>query len=47
MKSSILVIHVNLRDRVNSDSGIMKMARYAETSIQSRCLSYLLVLESP
>ena len=39
MNSSILVIHVNLRDRVNSDSGIMKMARYAETSTQSRSLS--------
>ena len=36
MNSSILVIHVN---RVNSDSGNMKMARYAEISTQSRCLS--------
>ena len=39
MNCSILVIHVNLRDRVNSDSGIMNIARYAETNTQSRCLS--------
>ena len=32
MNSSILVIHVALRDRVNSDSAIVKMAGYAETS---------------
>ena len=41
LNSSILVIHVDVRDRVNSDSAIVKMARgYAETSAQSRSLSF-------
>ena len=39
MNSSILVIHFNLSDQVNSESGIVKMARYAKTSAQSRSLS--------
>ena len=39
MNSSILVIHFNLSDEVNSDSGTVKMAGYVKTSAQSRSLS--------
>ena len=39
LNSSILVILADLRDRVNSDSAILKMAGYAETTTQSRSLS--------
>ena len=39
MNSSILVFHADLRDRVNSDSAILKTGVYGETTTQSRSLT--------